>query len=415
MKTIQTAQLLVVLALTVLLGTGCERKFEERVPIAPAPPGMDASGVIRNDVTWPDVHTDPLKADYEIETSAVIEDNVMVLIAPGVVIKFTGVNAGITVNNGALRAVGTETNPIVLEGSEESRGSWLGIRIRTNNPANELKHCKVRFAGSDGEGAVQVRGLLSGTYDSYCKITNCEISQSSSFGLFLDTKTTVDFANNTIVSNSNAPVRMTTLQLGSLDAASNYSNNAAGNIQVEGQGEIMSSIVMPKLIIPYSINSGTIKVRDGNLTVNPGVEMRFKPNTGIEVMNNGVGTLTAVGSATNRITFKGIQAGQGGWNGIAIFGASISNRFEYCTIDGGGQNPMGLLNTNGKGLANVVVGNCSVQYPAAAFNNCTFSNSRGFGIWKGGQAAAQVNPGLVNADAATTNTFNNNLLGAIGE
>jgi hypothetical protein len=414
MKTpmIKKMSIIASLAIIVLLGVGCQKTVEEKVALAPAPAGIDGSGRITQDVEWPDVNPDPLKVDYEIAVNAVIEDNVMVRIAPGVVIKFTGVNSGITVTNGALVAVGTEAKPICLDGSVESRGSWKGIRINTNNPANELKYCKVRYAGSDGEGAVQVRGGLNGTYTAFCRISLCEISNSSSYGLYLDKNSNVVFAQNMVTSNSNAPVRMTTLQLGKLDAASNYSNNTFGHIEVSGEGILEESVIVPKLIVPYQITNGKIEVNNGYLGISAGVEMRFKLNTSIEMKSTGVGTISAIGTATNRITFRGVQAGRGGWNGIAIFGNSTSNAFEYCTIDGGGQNSMGALtdpNNAGIGRANIVVGNVIGNFPHASFINCTISGSAGFGIWKGGSAAGMnIQAGTLNNNVETVNTFTNN-------
>ena len=405
-------------AAMLLLATGCQKLAEERVALAGLPPGIDASGFIRNDVGWPDVYEDPQKIDYEITMNAVIEDNVMVRIAPGVIIKFTGTNSGITVSNGALVAVGTEAKPICLDGSVESRGSWLGIRFNTDNPANEMQHCKVRWGGSDGFGAVQVRGALGGIYRSFCKITFCEIANSSNYGLYTDKNADIVFAENALTNNGNAPARITTLQLGKLDAASNYSNNAFGHIEVAGEGDIdSSSIDVPKLIVPYMVQSGSINIGAGNLTILPGVEMRFKPNTRIVVLVAGGGTLTAIGEPGNRITFRGVQAGRGGWDGIAIFGASIANRFEYCTIDGGGQTPMGALTQGGAGRANIVVGNTQINFPAAYFENCTIGNSAGYGIWVGGNSASGINGGTLNPDIlepALNNLFPNNASANIG-
>jgi hypothetical protein len=137
---------------------------------------------------------------------------------------------------------------------------------------------------------------------------------------------------------------------------------------------------------------------------------------------DGVGTFSAIGTAANRITFRGVQAGRGGWNGIAIFGNSQGNTFDYCTIDGGGQNSMGALqdptNTSGKGRANIVVGNVlGSNQPQASFRNCTISGSLGFGIWKGGDIAQNIAAGSLNTDveALNINTFSNNAKGNVGQ
>jgi hypothetical protein len=407
MKTLLLAALV---GMVTLLGA-CKKTVEEVARIAPEPPGINSNGQVRADVDWPDVYSDPLKADYEIRNNVVIEDNVMVRVAPGVIIKFTGVNAGITVNNGALVAAGTVTQPICFDGSSEARGSWLGIRFHTNNPANTLKHCKVRYAGADGKGAVQVTSILDDRYPSFCDISNCEISQSASYGLYMDKSTSINFADNKVISNTGSPVRMTTMQLDRLDAASNYSNNAAGTIEVVGSGVLDGAgVTVPKLSVPYLVSSGAIEVKGAQLVVSPGVEMRFKSGTRIELRTDGAGSIYAVGTAANRITFKGQQAGKGGWDGIAIYGPSTANIFSYCTIDGGGQNAMGLMASGSAGRANIVVGN-STNYCTADIQNCVISNSLGAGIWVGslGTNLPNIPPGSLNTNVedAGVNTFTN--------
>jgi hypothetical protein len=402
---------LLFVAFVALLQTACVPKTVQR-PTLPAPPGVSGS-FVHNDADWPDVYADASRADYEITTNVVVEDNVMVRIAPGVVIKFTGENAGITVK-GALRAIGTPTQPIVLMGTATGRGTWLGVRFRSNSLDNELAYCTVKNAGSDAidDSGVSITGF-AGVYPSRAKITHTTITQSGGYGLYIDAPSSFGaFAENSLNDNGKAPIKICTPQLGSLDALTNYSGNVLSYVEIAGNGAVDMNLTMPKLSVPYQLASGYITIMNGSLFIAPGVEMRFKPNTEIVVDQAGTGALVAEGTAAQPIVFKGATAGRGTWLGIWIAGNSTANHLKYCTVDGGGQAALGVLSS---GRANVVVGNVSSAYPYAVIDHCTLSNSGGWGIFKGGNPSINVNSGIINSDAATINTFNNNASGAIGQ
>ena len=397
------------------LQIGCTPKTAPR-PTLPAPPGVSGS-FVHADAEWPDVYADASRADYEITTNVVVEDNVMVRVAPGVVIKFTGENAGITVK-GALRAVGTPTQPIVFMGSATGRGTWRGIHFRSNNIDNELTYCTVKNAGSDPTDnyGVSITGFAN-AYPSRAKITHTTLSQSGGYGLYIDAVSSFgnigDFAENSLNDNAKAPIKICTPQLGALDANSNYSGNVLNYVEIAGTGSLDANITMPKLPVPYQVGSGYITIINGTLFVSPGVEIRFKPNTELVVDQTGNGALVAIGTPAQPVIFKGATAGRGTWYGIWIAGNSTANHLSYCTIDGGGQAALGLIQT---GRANVVVGNVSGPYPYATIDHCTLSNSGGWGIFKGGNPASNVNGGILSpSNVATINTFDNNASGAIGQ
>ncbi len=90
---------------------------------------------------------------------------------------------------------------------------------------------------------------------------------------------------------------------------------------------------------PYVVcNSNSIAVSKGvTLTIEPGVEVQFQSNARLNVN----GTLAAIGTADQPITFTGVVTTPGSWQGIGIYGTlTETNRsvLEYVRIEYGGLN-----------------------------------------------------------------------------
>lgn len=84
-------------------------------------------------------------------------------IEAGANLKF-GSNALLQVygNNSFLRANGTASDPIVLEGINNTRGYWKGVAILSNNTNNVLEHATIQDGGSDyAESAASYKANLT--------------------------------------------------------------------------------------------------------------------------------------------------------------------------------------------------------------------------------------------------------------
>ncbi|MEY4927703.1 MAG: hypothetical protein RI894_2139, partial [Bacteroidota bacterium] len=363
--------------------------------------------------TWPDINEDMTVPDYIVRGNIVIEDDVMLTVMPGVVVQFESAGDGITVANGALRAVGRGDKPIIFKGLRENKGSWLGLQFFSNDARNELAYCKVMHAGSTNgsQTAINVKGNL-GIYPAQLKISNTEVSQSGGYGIIIDKVSHFgSFRTNSFHECDRAGARITNPQIGSLDASSNFFGNVLNYVEILGEGVVNYNVTLPRLAVPYLVENGDIRIMNGSLQVAPGAEIRFKPSTSIIVDETGVGSLVAIGTAAQPIVFKGTQNIRAAWKGVAIFNASTANVLRYCTVDGGGQLPQGVLSA---GRANIVVGNSALNYPYANIENCIIKNSAGYGIYHGGNPSINVNPGQINGTAATANQFINNAAANIG-
>lgn len=90
---------------------------------------------------------------------------------------------------------------------------------------------------------------------------------------------------------------------------------------------------------PYSVcNSGSIAVAKGvTLTIEPGVEVQFQSNARLNVN----GTLAALGTTEQPITFTGVITTPGSWQGLGFYGTlTQTNRsmLDHVVIEYGGLN-----------------------------------------------------------------------------
>jgi hypothetical protein len=116
-------------------------------------------------------------------------------------------------------------------------------------------------------------------------------------------------------------------------------------------------------------------VADGQwLSIEPGVTVKFAPGLGIIVY----GQIAAIGSAAERITFKGAGMPASNWQSIYIQkggGVSGQGQFQYCNFsDASRAVHLGIFDINA--TLSVSIGNCT-------FSNCTqygiFGEARGRG------------------------------------
>lgn len=111
---------------------------------------------------------------------------------------------------------------------------------------------------------------------------------------------------------------------------------------------------------PYTVTVEIAVLKDAMLTIEPGVEVRFSPETRIVVE----GGISAQGTKSKRISFEGLNGCA--WNGFLFTfdcmqydpESQAGCVFEYCTFKGTGDAPAHLIRTRG---CNLRVANCTVE------------------------------------------------------
>ena len=155
---------------TGLLLTGLDRSRELHIAVVP----FNRLGEYVSEVTtvlWRDILADPITEDLtlgaegetlEVPVPLVVQEGAVLTIPAGATLVFAE-DAGIVVEDGALRSLGTKARPVHLTSANESgRGHWAGVTLGENAGASELYHTWIRHGGGlllDGAVNPMLHGL----------------------------------------------------------------------------------------------------------------------------------------------------------------------------------------------------------------------------------------------------------------
>jgi hypothetical protein len=298
-------------------------------------------GAINTSTTWT-----VISSPYEVCFNGVtIGPTATLTIQPGVTVQFQqSVNDKLNVQ-GTLNAIGTITQPITFTGVVATPGSWGGISAdyAVITPAIvSLRYATVEDGGggsSFGQLIVD-RGILT--------MTHSLIRNGASNGIHFtfqaagfDVQTTGFVSNTLSAVQIDAP--LTDLLLSDLSATSNGIDGVhISNVSTYMRGQ--RHWTNPG--IPYVIDDQLINEPGDALTIDPGSDLQFVSNTGLNIG----GQLKAIGLPDQPITMTARTPTPGGWHGLVIDGGSLNAaaQLDYATVEYGGGD---------FGGANIVVGN----------------------------------------------------------
>lgn len=126
--------------------------------------------------------------------------------------------------------------------------------------------------------------------------------------------------------------------------------------------------------VDYIID-GQIEIKS-LVTIEPGTTIIFKSDASLFVDKNG-GVLSAIGTVTEPITFKGEQSTSGFWRGIGFYSADTRNELNHVIITDAGSNPVKDLYYDYK-TAIVVIDGSTVG--KLSLKNSIIKNNDGIGL-----------------------------------
>jgi len=300
--------------------------------------------------------TQTLECDYFTQNRVLVDDpdvtidylitcdmNVSgdITIMPGVTIAFA-TDAGISVSEtGSFKAEGTAALPITFTGQDGVKGSWRGVLIDSSDPKNIFDHCVVEHAGGIAHNSNGDRGAFVVWAQSRLSVTNSIIRQSASHGINgTYTGSTLELGGNTITQNDGAPLYIDYTYVDVPTSSDSYLGNGTTRILVNGNGATINGSqnkTWHKVDVDYQVTEATsVQVRENAvLMIEPGTTIYF--DAGCELQVNDQAALSAQGTMTQPISFKGATAANGSWTGLRFeFTANTLNSLQYVIIENAG-------------------------------------------------------------------------------
>jgi len=236
------------------------------------------------------------------------------------------------------------TNPWIVFGAWNAapdRGAWNGIKLHSGaGDKSKLVGTIIAYGGEEGNYTAGLYAeALEGKTVKF-QLQNSLITHSAASAMeFYGTVQMQPGSTGNAFANSAWPVRLAPNNIGSLLKGQSFLENDQQSITVssDGSGDVVSkSTTWWNHGIPYQFEIWTYIGGPSNpvVTVEPGTELLFRPDTQLYVGYNGMGSLVAVGTSTDPITFSGVAKRPGAWEGIRFStDTGDKSRLEYVRIE----------------------------------------------------------------------------------
>lgn len=337
-------------------------------------------------------------SNWLVRGSVTVPEGATLTLRPGVTLSFLD-DTGLVVDGGAIHAVGTAEEPILLTGTTRAPGAWAGVHLaRSNATRNRFEHVRIEWAGGSkfSTAGAAAALALSGSAEnpSRIQITDSEFSHSAGYGISLDAWGELPgFSRNRLAENALGSAHVHPASVGGLTPGNAFGDGGtASAIHVQDGTLTGREATFHELGAPFVV--GSIELRTGaTLVLDPGVELRMRAGKQLRAVE---GVIRAVGTAEKGISVRGEEATPGYWVGIVIHASEGENALAHVTIsDAGGARDSWAL-----AAATVALTDDSARLSLV---DSTIRNGASFGLYLDGNAALTQ---------FERNTFSQHALGA---
>ncbi|MEL6804616.1 MAG: hypothetical protein AAFO91_12640, partial [Bacteroidota bacterium] len=246
---------------------------------------------------------------------------------------FVSENGGIGVfDNGALKLSGTASANVLIRGKEPVAGYWRGIHMETSSLKNQFSYAQISEAGSD---YVYCCNDIATVFLKAGKLAmdHTTLLNGDGYGLLVKEAAELrEYQANTITSHNDFPIYIHAERIGELDgSASDYSGNVGDHDYVAiFTSTTENATTFPKNNVPYLVITNTVLNFKEPLKIDAGVEVVFEQNAGMGIYDNG--TFNVIGTASEKIIFRGRENVSGYWRGIHTETTSSENRMDHVEL-----------------------------------------------------------------------------------
>ncbi len=300
--------------------------------------------------------------NYTLKEDLVVKEGVTVLFSEGV---------ALTVGPGSLKTEGTFEKPVYFTGTEETPGFWAGINFESRKSGNVLEYAVVEFAG--GRSKCQTLwdpAALCLAPGSNAKIINTEIKDSKNFAITTTKDVDIEgFSLNTFTENERV-LNLNPQNVRQLAGDSSYNGNKESVIKVRNlryNDKLDKDGIWPVNPIPYYI-TGSIKIKSA-IEIEAGAIFEFSAQGDIRVEVDG--SLTAIGTQSDPIIFRGADSISGFWKGLYFESKTSKNILEHVEISNAGSTYHGAFTG---------IGGIAVYGGLLTLNSSNFVNNKESGV-----------------------------------
>ncbi|MBE0416537.1 MAG: hypothetical protein IBX63_02065, partial [Coriobacteriia bacterium] len=361
-------------------------------------PSQQVSGTISSDTTW--------TADtvWVVSGNVTVASGAHLTLEPGTVVKFAGASSRLTVD-GTLTAVGTPAERITFtsirddtaggdtngdgDATQPAKGDWDKVRFGPGASASRLEHAEVRYGGAssgyntpyasvvvDGSSpairhATVTAGHTTGVYvigagaapsirDSVVSGHSTGVYYSGAAGELRDcvvegnsTGVNASGGSPALIGNVLSGNTLWPLVLDPNTAPAMSGNTGTGNgtdgIRLSGTRSSATPYTLVRQPLPYVVSGIYTVGASATLTLEPGTVVKFAGASSRLTVD---GTLTAVGTPAERITFTSIrddtaggdtngdgdatQPAKGDWDKVRFGPGASASRLEHAEVRYGG-------------------------------------------------------------------------------
>ena len=326
------------------------------------------------------------ETNYEVRANLVI--------AAGSTLRFTENSAMRVQVDGELKAIGTDPERITFTSINDSPGSWLALVFLNTGGDNEIAFATIENGGSGGSAS-----NLRVSQNTQLTVSNTIIRNSSVYGLNLDGPVNLSMSD-TSISGNRFSVFADITNVSVLTTNNTYDGNtAADKVVLRTNRSLGAAQTFIDIGIPYEI-PGLINI-NAPLTIAEGTYIQFTGSgTGGLQINSG-GSLSVLGTASNRVRLGSQFTTPGSWDGI-VFSSSdnVNNIIEFTDIEYGGS-------ASGTAQAMVRFSNSGSGPSTGRVTNTDFSSSETNGLWLDADTTGDFSTGNTFSDISGADTFNN--------
>lgn len=329
---------------------------------------VEVCGTIDENTTWTKDHMYLVTCNLSIVGATLT-------IEPGTIIKIKDditISVGLW-SEGTIIAKGNKGAPILFTSANTSptAGDWNSFSFnKQSGNASIFEYCNFEYGGgySDYSGIFEIEE---------CKVAidHCTITESSSYGIYLDDEAEFSSFNDNLISKTkNHAIRTYPNHVHTIGTGNDFQmESSIMGIEVKGGTFNLTEETWKAQNVPYIMNGyfHVASAAGSILNIEAGATLAFKDGADLEIGSSSEnGTIIAIGTEDQPITFTAasLSPEPGDWRDIELTGGATNNcTFEYCVFEyGAWDGNYGMVN----------IEDCSIS-----FDNCTINSSGSDGIW----------------------------------